>query len=189
MHYRDKLKSEGFIPWQPSTWPTPPVSYNAEFAETLGIIISETMLNEIGNVISDAHKVNGGLEHRGHVVVLAILCAVDSIAAYAFNGGVGERYTKFISTFFPSDYQPFADDIYKLYRNSSVHSWNLFQVGIWPGNEKVTRDGGSLSFGLINAFDALKQAIDNFLATLPEDANLQTNSLSRYRELKQSAVA
>ncbi|MDO8633461.1 MAG: hypothetical protein Q8O97_01960 [bacterium] len=188
MKYRDKLESEGFIPWQPSTWPKPSIVYSTEFAETLEIIIKETMLNEIENVISDAHIVNGSLEHRGHVVALALLCAVDSIAAYAFSGGVGSRYIKFITTFFPADYQPFADDIYNLYRNSSVHSWNLFEVGMWPGNEPIRKDNGSLSFGLLNFFQALKNAVDNFLSTLPQDTNLQTNSLTRYSDLKISAV-
>ena len=187
MRYRDKLQSEGFLPWQPSTWPEQPATYAEEFVETLGAIIGETMLDEISNVISDAHAVNKSLEHRGHVVALALLCAVDSVAAYAFDGGVGERYKKFIATFFPADYQLFADDIYNLYRNSSVHSWNLFQVGIWPGNEMVVANGGSISFGLLNFQEALKQATDNFLSQLPNDIELQKNSLKRYAELKNSA--
>jgi hypothetical protein len=117
------------------------------------------------------------------------LCAVDSVAAYAFDGGVGSRYTKFIATFFPSDYQPFADSIYKLFRNSSVHSWNLFEVGIWPRNEPIIEGNGSISFGLLNFSQALKQAVGNFLSTLPKDTNLQINSLSRYSGLKASAIA
>ena len=179
---------KGFIPWQPSTWPEPPTSYVVEFSETLERIIKETMLDEIDNVISDAHKVNGDLQHRGHVVILALLCAVDSIAAYTFQGGVGSRYRNFISNYFPAEYQPFANDIYKLYRNSSVHSWNLFQVGISPGEESITINGGSLSFGLINFQKALIRAVDTFLNDLPKNTTLQRNSLKRYTKLKNTAI-
>ncbi len=178
----------GFTPWQPTTWPEPPPVYVAEFSETLGRIIKETMLNEIDNVISDANQVNGGLTHRGHVVVLALLCAVDSIAAYAFQGRVRLRYQSFISTYFPLEYRLFAGDIYKLYRNSSVHSWNLFEVAIWPGNEPIVAENGSVSFGLINFQSALTQAVDAFLADLPNNPTLQANSLSRYVELKSTAI-
>lgn len=188
MKYTLSPNSQGLIPWRPSSWPNPPTTYDASFGRTLEKIVKETMLNEIENVISDAHIVNGGLEYRGHVVVLAILCGVDAIAAYAFSGGVGARYVKFISTFFPPSYQPFARDIYKLYRNSSVHSWNLFGAGILPGNEQMTEDSGVLTFGLINFFDALKQAVGNFLSDLPKDRTLQRNCLRRYAELKRSAV-
>ncbi len=180
---------EKFTPWQPSTWPEPPDFYTLEFLQTLEKIIKETILDEIDNVISDAYKVNGGLAHRGHVVVLALLCAVDSIAAYSFIGGVGERYKNFISIYFPSDYQPFATEIYNLYRNSSVHSWNLFQVAIWPGNEPITTSGGSLSFGIVNFYNALVKAVDNFLSDLPSNTTLQINSLKRYSELKHTAIS
>ena len=176
------------MPWQPTTWPDPPHIYVAGFSETLEKIIKETMLDEINNVISDANQVNGGLTHRGHVVILALMCAVDSIAAYPFSGGVGKRYTNFIKTYFPDEYQPFASVIYKLYRNSSVHNWNLFEVGIWPGSESVSTDGGSLSFGLLNFQDALTQAVESFLKDLPNKPDLQTNCIRRYTELKRRAV-
>ena len=178
-----------FTPWQPSTWPEAPSSFEPSFSQTLERIIKETMLDKIGNVISDAQIVNGDLTHRGHVVVLAILCAIDSIASYAFNGGVGTRYKNFISTYFPSDYQPFSNDIYLSYRNSSVHSWNLFQVAIYPGNETITINNGSLSFGLINFYNALIVAVDNFLSDLPNSPTLQIKSLRRYSELRRTAIS
>lgn len=181
---------EGFMPWQPSTWPEPPYVYEDDFLVTLDRIIKETMLDEISNVINDATQVNDGLTHRGHVVLLALLCAVDSIAAYSFNGGVGDRYRFFIENYFPNDYRPHAADIYKLYRNSSVHSWNLFQAGIWPGNEALeVTTNGTLSFGLLNFNSALTVAVDAFLADIPNRADLQANVLSRYTELKNSALA
>ena len=51
----------------------------------------------------------------------------------------------------------------------------------------VVANGGSISFGLLNFQEALKQATDNFLSQLPNDIELQKNSLRRYAELKNSA--
>lgn len=181
---------KGFMPWQPSTWPEPPISYETGFLITLERIIRETMLDEINNVISDATRANGDLRHRGHVIVLALLCAVDSIAAYSLQGGVGKRYRFFIENYFPSNYRPYANEIYELYRNSSVHSWNLFQVGIWPGNEPLTvSTTGSISFGLLNFNDALATSVTSFLADIPNNIDLQNNALIRFRELRASALA
>lgn len=185
---------DGFMPWQPSTWPEPPQAYIAEFSVTLERIFRETILDEISNVISDATVVNDGLSHRGHVVLLALMCAVDSMAAYAFNnitgnGCQGTRYENFIATYFPVEYRAHAKNIYELYRNSSVHSWNLFQVGILPGNESITSDNGrALSFGLLNFNDALAEATESLLTDLSTNPILQTNCIQRYTALKNSAV-
>ena len=200
MKYPSGQNPAQFIPWQPSTWPNSPVAFDNNFAQALEEIIHETILNEIGNVISDAQQTTGSLEHRGHVVALAMLCAVDTISSYAFprtrvhcrvcglGDGVGPRYQKFIVTFFPEDYQPFAKDLYDLHRNSMVHSWNLFKAGICPGNEKINKIGGVFLFGLLNFFNALNISVQNFLLTLPEDLSLQQASLTRYKELKDSTL-
>lgn len=192
--------SSGFTPWQPSTWPNPPAVFDADFAETLKQIFKETILNEISNVISDAKNSGHGLVHRGHVVALAMLCAIDTISSYAFpkikvpcptcdrSDAIGSKYQKFIADFFPPDYQPFAKDIYDLYRNSIVHSWNLFQAGMLPGNDPITNTNGGLSFGLLNFFEALQSSVENFLSKLPLDQNLQVSSMDRYKKLKESAL-
>lgn|SRR3989338_5453326 len=200
MKYQSGQGQSQFIPWQPSTWPNPPTIFDKNFAEVLEKIIQETILNEIRNIISDANRVNGSLEYRGHVVALAMLCAVDTISSYAFpktkavcqtcgrSDSIGPKYKKFIETFFPADYQPLAGDIYNLHRNSMVHSWNLFEAGILPGTEKINKTGVALSFGLLNFFDALQIAARNFLVVLPGDPNLQQASLTRFTELKASAL-
>jgi len=159
------------------------------------------MLGEIKNVIEDAKKVNGDLQHRGHVVAITMLCAVDTLSSYAFKDlkatkcptckrgdKVGPRYERFIKDFFPSAYGVFAKDIYRLYRNSMVHSWNLFQATIHPRNEPVTKDkNGTLAFGLENFFDALRTSAEDFLTQLETDQGLQKNTLHRYKELRKTA--
>jgi len=195
-----KVSGLEFIPWQPSTWPDPPDTYDSGFNKNLERIFKETILEEIKNVISDAQGHGQGLVHRGHVVAIAILCAIDAISSYAFQKSqavcptcgrgdrIAHRYKSFIAAYFPRDYRSFSEDIYNLYRNSMVHSWNLFKVSIRPGNQKITLKDGVLSFGLLNFFTALKNATNNFLLDLAEDPKLQTASLLRYRELKNSAL-
>lgn len=150
MQYNVPANAHGFISWLPSMWPTPPASFTSQFADSLEIIFRETILDEIANVISDAKAQPSGLQHRGHVIALAMLCAVDALAGYAYGGKVGKRYVRFIQNFFPSDYRPFAEAIYNQYRNITVHSWNIFEVAILPGNEKIADTGGCLSFGLLH---------------------------------------
>jgi hypothetical protein len=69
-------------PWLPSTWPLCPSTVTNAFIETLGKIFKHGMLDEIDNVIEDAMARNGSLEHRGHVIAIAIMCAVDTVASF-----------------------------------------------------------------------------------------------------------
>lgn len=197
MKYPNSLNlNNSFIPWQPSTWPMPPKNYSDEFKEILERIFRESLINEIENVINDAPT----LEHRGHVVSLSILCAIDALSSYAFDNlkiekcpncgrsdGVGPRYKKYIEEFFPVDYKPHAKKIYKLYRNSITHSWNLFQAAMLPGNEQIRENNGVIILGLKNFFKALKTSIRVYLSKLESDKKLQKTALMRYRELKRSA--
>ena len=93
----------------------------------------------------------------------------------------------FIASHFPVDYQPYAPDIYGTYRCSLVHSWNLFEASIFPGHESISNAGGTLSFGLLNFFDALTIAAGDFLEKLEFDVGLQANALDRYEQLRKSA--
>jgi len=114
-----------------------------------------------------------------------MFCALDAVSSYPYRG---KHVAKFIKAHFPADYKPHAADIYKLYRNSMVHSWNLFEASIYPGHEKITKaKNGIVSFGLLNFFDALKEGVNDFLAKLPANASMQSNTLRRYSELRRTA--
>ncbi len=196
MKYNRLLSVQPFYAWQPSTWPAPPSSYNEEFRNTLRTIFNESLLVEIENVISDAPT----LEHRGHVVSLSILCAIDTVSSYAFRDlrkdmcssckrmdKVGPRYKKYIRMFFPQEYQPFADRLYHLYRNSITHSWNLFEAAMLPGDEPISEESGTIVLGLRHFFAAFKASVDTFLERLSGNDALQVAAIHRYRELKQTA--
>lgn len=190
-----------FIPWQPSTWPDTPMEFDDDFFKVILEIFRETIIQEIENVIKDSSKCNGSIEHRGHVIAIAQLCAIDALSSYAFfeessakcaNCGRTDskvnKYKQFIEQFFPENYKEFSREIYKLYRNSMIHSWNLFEVSILPdGSEIFKQENGSLCFGLINFQNALNLSLNNFLEKLKTDKKLQENTIGRYDELKKSA--
>jgi len=174
-----------FWPWQPSTWPAAPAKFNATFIKTLKQIIDESVLGEIANVIGDIKKSNEDLQHRGHVVAISLMCALDAISSYGYRK---HNVSKFVKAHFPDEYKPHANALYKLYRNSMIHSWNLFKASMLPGNEPITKTkGGTLAFGLLNFFQALQSGAEDFLNKLETDAHLQANTLNRYKELKKTA--
>ncbi|MCZ7358012.1 MAG: hypothetical protein O8C66_05890 [Candidatus Methanoperedens sp.] len=187
-----------FIPWQPSTWPDSPTT--SQFPEIMKKIFKETMVGEINDVIKDILKSNKSLVHRGHAVAIPMLCAIDSLSKYAYvnvkseecpscgrSDRVGPKFAKFIETYFPNEYKPYSNEIYKLYRNGLVHEWNLFRASMWPDNRNITKDGENLSFGLLNFSDALNSAVDDFLIDLANDPKLQKNVMDRYSKLKSMA--
>jgi hypothetical protein len=173
-----------FVAWQPSTWPVAPTAVDEKFIYTLKHICEESILGEISNVITDAQKSNGDLQHRGHVIAISMMCALDAIASYGYRG---HYVSDFIRAQFPSDYHPHADQIYELYRCSLVHSWNLFEASIYPDKTKIKVEGGSIAFGLLDFFEALVQGTEGFLESLANDSALQRNTLERYRELRDTA--
>lgn len=173
-----------FLAWQPSTWPKAPAAVDEQFILTLKTIFEEAILAEINNVIEDATHRTGSLEHRGHVVAIALMCALDAVASYGYR----HKHVKdFIANHFPHDYRAHADTIYELYRCTLVHSWNLFEATILPEREPITSTGGTISFGLLNFFEALVFAVGNYLERLEADTALQANTLARYAELRQKA--
>ncbi len=175
-----------FYAWLPSTWPSAPTSIDAKFINTLKRIFEDSILSEINNVILDADKVAGGLEHRGHVVAIALLCALDAISSYGYGRRNGKQIPNFVVDHFPASFQPYASRLRELYRNTMVHGWNLFEASISPGREPITNNG-TLSFGLLTFFDALVYGTQDFLEKLEYRTDLQKNSLKRYLELRGSA--
>lgn len=195
-------KPVGFAPWQPSTWPEPPIEWTPELADLLEAIFTETMLNELDNVIDDVLAHHGSLLHRGHVIALSLLCAVDTLSSYGYvragaatcaacgrQDKTGPRFKRFIEEHFPAEYREFAQELYTLYRNSTVHSWHLFKVSILPGEDPIERDNGTIRFGLLSFFAAMKVAANDFFAKLRSEPTLQESALKRYSQLRASAVA
>lgn len=173
-----------FAPWQPGTWPAAPTLSDDEFVGVLKQIFEQSILGEVRNVIEDIIKSNGTLAFRGHVVAISLLCALDAISSYGYRG---KKTGKFIAAHFPDPYRPYADQIYKVFRLSLVHSWNLFEASIYGDNSTMRLEGGTLAFGLQDFSDALVAGTEDFLNSLLSDGGLLTNSRNRYEELRATA--
>jgi hypothetical protein len=181
----DTAIQPAFVAWQPSTWPTAPAAVDDKFVFTLKRIFEDSILGEIENVMSDVLQVNRDLQHRGHVIAIALMCALTAISSYGYGG---QHAARFIRKHFRQEYHSHADEIYTLYRNSFVHGWNLFKASVYPDDSKIRLEGGAVAFGLLDFSQALVQATEDFLETLESDASLQRNTLKRYKELRGSAV-
>jgi hypothetical protein len=173
-----------FEAWKPSTWPAAPKQWNATFVKTIAQIFQESILDEIDNVISDA---KGDLNYRGHVVAIALFCALDAISSYGYGARSGKQIPDFVRAHFPLDYRPHAKSLLELYRHAMIHSWNLFEVAIQPGNEPITSAGGILGFGLLSFRKALDVGTSDFLNRLAGDVQLQTRTRDRYEQLRGTA--
>lgn len=171
-------------PWQPSTWPKAPLKWDHSLVAMMQAILEQSILNEINNVIADAA---GNLEHRGHVVGIALLCALDAISSYGYGAKSGRQMPAFVRAHFPADYHPHASALLRLYRHAMIHSWNLFEAAILPGNEPVTMENGVLCFGLLDFRDAISKGAEDYLTKLETDQRLQGMTLKRYRQLTNSA--
>lgn len=174
-----------FDPSRPSTWPQAPAKCDATFIASLKQIFDDSIIGEIENVIRDIQKSNGNLQHRGHVVAISLLCALDSVASYGYRG---KHVSKFVKTHFAATYKPHAEAIYELYRNCMIHQWNLFEAAILPGNQAITTTAsGTLCFGLLHFHEALKEAVADYLRKLETDTALQNNTLNMYRKRRKTA--
>ena len=176
--------SFAFIPWQPSTWPPAPSSFDSSFHDVLGAIFRTSMVGELRNVVRDIQHANPGtapFAQRGHVVAVACMCALDAVSLYGYKN---RNVKKFIRNHFPDDYRPHASRIYPDYRHNLVHAWNLFgTAALLPGNEAISVQNGSVSFGLLNFVDAFESGVEDFLSKLKTEPELQNRALYRYREL------
>jgi len=177
--------STQFYAWQPSTWPEAPKSWTPELATTVRRIMDESILNEISNVIDDA---KGNLEHRGFVVAIALMCALDAISSYGYGAQSGNQIPTFVQAHFGQEYRPHASALLQLYRHFLVHSWSLPKAAIKPGRDPIVKDNGVLSFGLLHFREALFQATEDFVKKLETNEGLQAMTLQRYRNIKKDAI-
>lgn len=175
-----------FVPWVPSAWPDAPQD-DHHFVAVLKRIYELSMLLEIAGVIDDANAQQGSLDHRGHVIAISLFCALDAISSYGYGALSGKQIPPFVEAHFPQVYQAHARALLYAYRHAMIHSWNLFGAAILPGREDISERSGTVSFGLIAMFEALKYATEHFLEQLHQKPALMANARLRYTQLQQSA--
>jgi len=120
-----------FVYHQTTTWPCikkMKESSPRDLSEFIKNLFLFGILKEIERVMSNPHNGKTKCGGVGHIVLISICSAIDTISAYFDpEKSQRDRYIKFIHTFFKEKYksQTTAELIYKCFRNDSVHGWNL----------------------------------------------------------------
>lgn len=174
---------------QTNTWPsykelsTEPNIVIADFIEKIYI---QGVFKEINRLMTSKEYPNcSGI---GHIVLISICSTIDSLSAYASGGGkVGNRFTGFITKYFPSKYYGKENLIYDAFRCDGVHGWNLHKSVISgipndPKHLEVKFDIAYIS--LYDFFNDLMKAFDKFYNELKTNDILKENLLKRYKEIR-----
>ncbi len=148
--------------------------------------------------MNDLSKYNFG--GRGHVIALAIFCAIDAISSYFLSNketekccecgrgdNVGPRYKEYIKRFFPEPYNNFAEKLYILYRCTLTHNWNLFEIAITPSYNQDINAKDIHILGLKEFFKALSRSVCSAFDEFDRDENIKSSYLHRYKNLRKIA--
>lgn len=170
---------------------------NIEIANFIKKIYREGVFIEIEKLIScEEFKVSGNdydycCVGIGHIVLLAICSAIDSLGAYAEGTGirnVGPRFKNFISTYFLSSYdEELAEKIYDSFRCGIVHEWYLFKgsmIGMENDPNHLREENGILHISLNDFFKDLKAAFKDYYEKIKSDKSIKKKLLKRYKEIK-----
>jgi hypothetical protein len=193
------INFDSIIYYQTFTWPTHDeltVEKNNTIADFLKKIYEDGIFGEIEKLIT-CGQFKKQINNRdfccvgvGHIVLMAVCSAIDSLGAYAEGTGiknVGLRFKKFISTYFPAIYKNKEQNIYDSFRCGSVHEWNLFKgnmIGLRNDPDHLKEENGILHISLVDFFSDLKIAFQKYYEAIQKDNNIKDNLLARYRELK-----
>ncbi|MFH1656166.1 MAG: hypothetical protein ABH956_00120 [Candidatus Nealsonbacteria bacterium] len=174
---------------QTDTWPSYKelsVESNIVIANFIKKIYIQGVFKEIKRLMTLKEYPN--CNSVGHIVLICICSAIDSLSAYASGGGrVGERFTSFIVRYFPSKYYGKENLIYNTFRCDGVHGWNLHKSVISgisndPKHLEVKFDIAYIS--LYDFFNDLTEGFDKFYNELKTDDILKNNVLKRYKKIR-----
>jgi len=172
-----------------NTWP----SYEELVKESNGVLANFLKIIYADGVFVEINKLMTSKEYPncsgiGHVVLISICSAIDSLSAYVFGGGnVGSRFTGFIKEYFPSKYSGKEKFVYEAFRCDGVHGWNLHRSvisGKINDPHHLENKLGIPYISLYDFFNDLTKAFDKFHNELKNDGNLRNNVLKRYQEIR-----
>ena len=175
--------------YQTNTWP----SYEELVKESNVVIANFLKIIYVDGVFVEINKLMTSKEYPncvdiGHVVLISICSAIDSLSAYAFGGGnVGNRFTSFIAKYFPTKYSGKEKLIYEAFRCDGVHGWNLHRSvisGKINDPHHLENKLGIPYISLYDFFNDLTKAFDKFYNKLKTDDILKDNVLKRYNEIR-----
>jgi hypothetical protein len=168
------------------TWPSYTVLSsvpNSAIVDFMKKIYTDGVFIEIGTIMTK----HPGCKGVGHIVLISICSAIDSLSAYAFGGGGNKsRFTNFISAYFPANYKGKEQNIYESFRCDSVHGWNLHKStisGIVSDSKHLSLEEGIIRISLYDFFNDFVKASENYYQELKKKNSIKDNFLKRYKEL------
>lgn len=175
---------------QTDTWPILSeftLEPNSVLADFLKIIFQEGIFVEINRLLTSKEYPNAG--GIGHIILIGICSALDTLSAYFSGGGrgrVGVGFTNFIARYFPAQYVGKEQRIYDSFRCDSVHGWNLHKStirGVPNDPAHLLEENGIIFISLYDFFNDLNKAFVKYEHELRFDNSLRINFLKRYKEL------
>ncbi len=184
------LDFKGVVYYQTNTWPDHGLLLNDEahlvpaFARYL---YPDGVFCEIERLLGSREFPGGS--YVGHMTLIAICCAIDSVAAFADGAergaaGVRSRFLSFVTTYFPKRYASNARDVFELLRCDGVHEWYLQRATISSVPNDPKHLTGSLYVSLPDLFRDLRGGFESYAQALERDAGLRTKFLARYRSVR-----
>lgn len=197
------MDNESFEFARTDTWPLYSsicTKNNNEIAILIGKI-SGGILEEIGKVMNNSLvDVTGTIISQncagiGHVVLIAICSAIDTMAAFSNGSDKNDnkvRFTSFIAKFFQDKYHGKEGAIYTVFRCDSVHGWNLHKStisGVKNDSKHLTDELGVIYLSLYDLFDDFKMAVNKYIADFKTSTDLKNNFLKRYKKIKNNSIS
>lgn len=172
-----------------NTWPSHSdlvLESNMVLGDFLRKIFVEGVFIEINKLLTSKEYPN--CTGIGHITLIAICSAIDSLSSYVSGGGrVGMRFITFISQYFPTRYAGKEQKIYESFRCDSIHGWNLHKSiisGIPNDKDHLLEENDIIYISLYDFFNDLTKAFESYHTSLKQDDSLKINLLKRYKELR-----
>jgi hypothetical protein len=115
---------------------------------------------------------------------LAVLTGTEALAGmYAPNLGPGERFRAFVARFFPEEFTPLAESLWR-FRNLMVHSFNPgpFALTFNQSRLHLTAPNGVVILNAESFYSTLVTASAAYFRALADDESLQRNFVRRIAE-------
>jgi hypothetical protein len=100
---------------------------------------------------------------------VCILTGVEALAGYRYEArGAGRRFQEFVQGYFPAEYRPLTDDLWRL-RNGMIHGFTPRQFALMhnSGHAHLKRtDGGVLILNAEDFYAAFVMASSRFFREL-----------------------
>jgi hypothetical protein len=134
-----------------------------------------------------AHLDGGPHLFRAETAFRSFLCtlsAIEALAGYRFGAegvGSGERFRRFVMTYFPPAYHEHAERLWD-FRNGMIHAFSPRRMSIIRGvpGAHLTCDASETPvLNAENLFADMQSAADTYVAELRTRADLQTAFLRR----------